>query len=364
LVVDAFGALAEFVTVYPSVAVDLNDILAKVDATTVDPGTIAKATVAIKSFNQLVGYVANVGKNTNLVAERSARSHVGTSAANYAFVISEAAGRVEGYDYDVLVVTIAGAPPEGISPPSVTIAGYTTKTFATTPATFSFYFLDGDDKPLRNAIGQTIGDRTVVLPEMQVLQRQDAWSSVVLKRNEFLGGKAIADAFVYTTPEVKFAAPYHPVVGSSQPVQIAELGSPDGNPVKRSLNAQLTAVFAALLKDYIADTITVQMECSYGYSINPALSLVSLPDLMQPPTTVAVTADPSQPQRPDLAGMIENLSGAVELWFKSNEPQPTNGQVDFVLTIMSSMTNHPMPLVRLDNLQLPIIYVDPPLSTR
>ncbi|MGN6366691.1 MAG: DUF167 domain-containing protein, partial [Phycisphaerae bacterium] len=167
--------------------------------------------------------------------------------------------------------------------PSVTIAGYKTKTFATTPVSFSFYFLDADEKPLSNTIGQTIGDRTVLLPEMQVLQRQDAWSSVLLKRNEFLGGKAIADAFVYTTPDVKFAAPYHPVVGSSQPVQIAELGSPDGKPVKRSLKDQLTAIFAALLKNYVADTITVQMDCNYGYSINSALSLVSLPVLMQPP---------------------------------------------------------------------------------
>ena len=146
---------------------------------------------------------------------------MGTSAANYSCIVSEAAGRVEGFDYDVLVVTIVGAPPEGISPPSVTTRGYTTKTYPATtpisPATFSFYFLDGDDKPLSNAIGQAIGDRTVLLPEMQVLQRQDAWSSVVLKRNEILGGKAIADAFVYTTPEVQFAAPCHPVVGSANP---------------------------------------------------------------------------------------------------------------------------------------------------
>ena len=148
-------------------------------------------------------------------------------------------------------------------------------------------------------------------------------------------------------------------------MQIAELGSSNGDPVKRSLNAQLTAIFTALLKDYIADTITVQMECNYGYSINPALSLVSLPVLMQPPTTVAITIeDHLQPLQPNLAQMIDNLSGAIELWFNANQPHATNGQLDFVLTIMSSMTIYPMPLVRLDNLQLPIIYVDPPLSTR
>ncbi|WP_157043214.1 hypothetical protein [Rhodopseudomonas palustris] len=364
MAVDAFGALAEFVTVYPSVAIDLNGILAKVDATTVDPATIAKATVAIKSFNQLVDHVATFGDSMNLVARGASRSHQGSSAAKYDFIVSEAPGRVEGYDYDVLVVTIDGAPPEGISPPTVTIAGYKTKTFATTAAAFSFYFVDSDEKPLSNALGQAIGDRTVLLAEMQVLQRQDAWSCVLLKRNEFLGGRAIADAFVYTTPEVKFAAPYHPVVGSSQPVQVAELGSLDGNPVTRSLQDQLTAVFAALLKNYVADTITVQMECSYSYAINPALSLVSLPVVMQPPTTVAVAAGPPQPQQPDLAGMIATLSGAIELWFDANEPHAENGQLDFVLTIMSSMTVHPMPLVRLDNLQLPIIYVDPPLKTR
>jgi hypothetical protein len=53
---------------------------------------------------------------------------------------------------------------------------------------------------LSQAEGQQIADRTLRLPEFDVLQRQDAWAKVWLTRNERIGeGSPIAAPFVYTT---------------------------------------------------------------------------------------------------------------------------------------------------------------------
>lgn len=354
---DAFPALAEFVTVFPDVRKDLVDKLARVDAKTADAALIADATAAIQSFNAMVDGVVTQARGGGLRVSAPNSRVVGTAVEPYSFTVEESAETVDAVE--ALVVTILGAPPAGIGSPSVTIDSYTTKPLKAAPGTYSFYFVGDDGKPLEAAKGQAIGPRTVVLPEMQVLQRQDAWSSVHLTRNEELGGKAIAAPFIYQTPEVRFAAPLRPVLRSSQPVDVATLGSPDGTPQRRPLTDHLTALFAALFKSFAGGEVTIQTQVSYAYAVNPALSPLSLPVLMLPPLSVSVDGG----TEPTLASLTADLSGAITQWFDAHQPVAAAGTLTFELTIMSNLTKTPMPLVDLDDVFLAIAYVEPPLKT-
>lgn len=355
---DAFPALAEFITVFPAVRTDLVSRLARVDATTTDPVLIADAATAIKSFNEMVGNVVVQAEGGGLRAAALGPRIVGIAAEPYNFIVEESSSTIDGVE--ALVVTILGAPPDGIGTPSVAIASFTTTPLSSEPGVYSFSFTGSDGKPLEAAKGQAIGPRTILLPDMQVLQRQDAWSTVYLKRNEVLGGKAIAAPFVYQTPEVRFAAPFHPVLRSSQPVDVATLGSPDGTPRRRSLTDHLTALFSALFRNYVGGDVTIQVQAAYEYAVNPDLSPVSLPVLMQPPLSVSVEGG----GEPSLTTLIADLSGAITLWFDSHRPVATQGTLAFELTIMSNLTKNPMPLVDLDDVSLAIQYVVPPLNTR
>lgn len=83
---------------------------------------------------------------------------------------------------------------------------------------------------LTAADGQAIAQRTVVLGAMSVLQRQDAWATIQVKRNQVLAGKPIADPFVYTTPKVRFAGPLFPTLDQDALIPLATIDPPTGIP--------------------------------------------------------------------------------------------------------------------------------------
>ena len=59
--------------------------------------------------------------------------------------------------------------------------------------------------------GKGIAARMVVLPDLDILERQDANAQVFLRRNEELvPGKPTAEPFVYQTPTVSLSAPLRP----------------------------------------------------------------------------------------------------------------------------------------------------------
>lgn len=354
---DTFAALAEFVTVLPAVQTDLTEKLAHIDAKTTDQPLINEAATAIKSFNEIVDHVVEQAQSRSLHATNDGNDITGTKAEPYSFIIEEMSKEIKGVN--ALVVEIQNAPPDGIGKPSIAIGSYTTNVLEEKDGYYSFYFTGADGKLLEAAKGQAIGPRTVILPGMQVLQRQDAWASVYLKRNETLGGKVIASPFIYQTPEVRFATPLRPVIRSSKQMNIAALGSSDGKSHPRSLTDQLSALFSVLFKSFPGGDVTIQMNISYRYALNSDLPPLNLPVLMLPPLSISVEGT----SQPSLASLISELSGAITEWFNVNQPVATSGALTIELTIMSNLTQNPMPLVDLDGLILPISYVDPPLKT-
>jgi hypothetical protein len=364
---DSFPALAQFVTVYPQVRADLEGILARIDATTADEVTLRNAAIALEAMIDLLGRVTAVARGQDgLFVGPSAVGPSGQAALSYAFEIIESAVQLPdpaspGATVSALLVTIAGAPPAGIGTPGVLVDPDRYDPVRHGSVNFSYYYVDRDTgEYLSQADGQKIAARTVTLPGLDILQRQDAWASVRVTRNRQIleDRPPIADPFVYTTPRVRFADPLLPTVDSSTPVDIARVGP--GGP-SRPLRTHLGALFDALLAGLptTVDRMTIQLEAVYSYRINPALDPVELPIFLQPPLEAILSG--SHPGI-TLSQMLTNWADALTWWFGSPPPSSQDGLFHFDLLIMTNLTAAPKPLLRLRELRLSLSDIVPPLA--
>jgi LysM repeat protein len=365
---DAFNQLAQFITVFPDVNRDLDSILATIDATTSDQETIDNAAVALQSFIKMVSDVTDAAQGAGLVMAERPKPFTSTDVEPFNFYIQECSVDV-GSPQAALLVTLVGKPPEGIGQPVILVDqdNYDYELYTgndcedkdcnqTDRFCFVYKKKGTDDEYLSAADGQATPDRRVVLPEMDILQRQDAWSTVSIKRN-LVPDKPLAKHFVYTTPNMQFANPHQPTIDTSHEIDIATLGSPHDQPVKRALDQHLTALFDALLKDNTQESLTFQVECSYDYPVNPDLAPVSLPVLMQAPLSVDVTKTEDRSNK-TLAEMISDWTQSIQRWFDKHKPKQESGVLWFDLITMSNLTQQPMPLLRLRKLKLEMSYID------
>ena len=354
---DVFPAMAEFVTVYPSVYRDLDKFLARVTATTTDEDTLKNAAVAVESFIKLVDQLLTEARLGLAVAAEPILPS-GDGMLRYAFSIQQGAVLMDGVD--ALLVTVVGNPPPGIGDPQVLIEPelYEMKPYAGgNPGEYRYWYQNRlTQQPLTAKVGQYLAERRIVLPRMDILARQDAWASARIERNQGLvQGKVTAEPFVYRTPIATYANPMLPLIEASQALDIALAGSSDDQPVTRSLNEHLTALFDQLFKYNTQSQVTIQVSVNYGYRINPVLKPIVLPIIMQPPLTVDLQSD-------GLSKMIASWSHSIRLWFGAYQPDDTDGMLHFDLTLISNHTAAPMPLLRIRELYLALTYIVPPLT--
>lgn len=369
---DAFGPLAEFITVYPDVAQALTSTLAKIDATTTDKQVFDSAAVALQSFKELVDriIVAADGTYGQLLAETSAL-RVSNAVQPYTFDVQE--GNVTIAGVDALLISISPSAPAGIGALTVKLDGYTTKAYspkkptgkkpATAPAAdpgYAYYFVDAKGVPLSAALGQQQPQRTIELSDMNVLNRQDAETAVELRRNvELIKGMPSADAFVYRTGQIGFAGPLHPTITSSNSIDISTLGASPARPHNQVALAQhLANLLDALLDKNSQPTLSVQMNCSYDYPLGSGMSTISLPVMMQPLTLVQVLPGSATPPADTTrAQLVTDWATAMLTWFRNYLPSSQGASFQFNLTVFSNLTEQPLPLLRLTNLGLPVQYI-------
>jgi hypothetical protein len=372
---DAFGQLAQFLVASPALVTLLQQTVPTITAQTTDQKKIDDAAQVVGAYVKIASDVANAAKMSGgLPLHPFAALEHGTDPLPYRFHIVEASKTFQndqGQTITAYVITIVSdnGPPSGlgdnpyvlIDDPSIVSRQYITALSNPTTGVYAYYYQTSDG-PLTGDKAQAISARRVCLPGLQILARQDAKTTVHLTRNEDLvPGKATARPFVYQTPNVSFANPFHPTIASNTPVNIATLGTPEGNPVSRSLDAHLTALFAALFENRFAGDVTLQVEISYAYALASTLGSLSvpLPVALQPPLWVKVGDTGSASTA--LATMIADLSAATRHWFTSYAPSLLLGVLNFDVKIMSNLTKQPMPLLELTALTLPVQYIAPAL---
>ncbi len=367
LEMDIFDALAEFIMVYPSVDKDLKSLVTKIDAQVYNESNssseelFTNAGIAISSFTELIDNVTqSANKAGGLLINNTNRIYkAGNEDLSYDFQIREAGQSLKvGENIEqVQVITVYGKPPSGVSIPEIHIDNYTMHlwTQGTCDGIVCYYYTDSDGKPLLSDEAQSIQKRTVILPKLNILQRQDAMTSMYLTRNEgLIPGKTINSQFVYTTGELSFSNPLLPTITNMQTIKIANLPNNQGSPTVRSLYEQLQVLMQTLLKENTEPSLRFQMTCSYDYQINSGLNPINLPILMQSLILVELTSE--------LDPMLQSWADAINDWFKSNNPSRVSGILNFDLVIFSNLTQQPYPLLHLTNLVLNLNYIKPALG--
>lgn len=195
---------------------------------------------------------------------------------------------------------------------------------------------------------------------MEILERQDALTSVYLTRNAgIIDDHTIVDSFVYRTPDVSFESALHPTIFRNEPVNIALAGATDKNtPVKRSVACQLSVFYEMLFKNAGTREVTIQLGLYYAYSVNGQLNKVRLPVFLMPPTKAALPTDDEPPNAVDggetIADIVAKQAATWQLWYDENKPILDGGQIEMDMTIMSNLTAKPMPVLRMTDLYLSV----------
>ncbi len=184
----------------------------------------------------------------------------------------------------------------------------------------------------------------------------------IITRNEDIGGR-INEPFVFTTPDVSFGNPLHPTLRSAQRVNIATLGTQDGQPVQRLLEQHLSVLFNALFETDFSISSTLQVNVTYVYTLASTLTemSISLPLAVMPP--LEVSTNQHNDHTLSLKTMVGTLSEAITTWARMYRPSELGAYLAFEVTIMSNLTVNPMPLLELSNLVLPVQYIVPALKS-
>lgn len=363
---DAFPALAQFTTALPSLQAAIQDTVPGIDATTTDKTLLNAAARALGAYLKMVSDIAASAEHGDGLRVHAGRPRLtGTDAAPYPFHIEEKTRTFEdadGNQVSAWVVSIVSdnGPPVGLSErPYVLVDGFDRDQTILIPGLsddatgiYAYTYRDADG-PLTGSRAQTIPGRSVVLPGLQILARQDAMTTIHLSRNDNLvPGRKTAPDFVYKTPNVSFANPCHPKITRDRAIDVARLGSTNDKPVSRTLKAHLTTLFDALFANAYQGDVTLQLEVGYSYALSSAMAdlAVPLPVMLQTPVTVDVGGAGNS--ETTLAHLVDRTDKAILRWFERFAPSRTRGRLSLDLRIMSNMTDHPMPLLQLTNLRL------------
>jgi hypothetical protein len=155
---------------------------------------------------------------------------------------------------------------------------------------------------------------------------------------------------------VGFPNNYHPTLSNSTVIDMSLLGATGGQHNVLTLSGQLGNLVSALLAKNTQPVLFFQMNCGYEFSLNAGLDPVAQPVFMQPLTSVEVMSGGVGADL-TLEQMVANWTGAIKLWYANYFPSTASAGFTFDLTVFSNLTEQPLPLLRLTNLSLDLVYI-------
>ncbi len=257
---DAFIPLAQFVTAKSRLEELLKATVPEISAKTDDQKKINDAAKVLGAFLKMITDVATASESSGFFCNHSISRLSGDSNLKYEFHIEEGEYHIkEGCAWIVKIVSKNAKLPSGLlagQRPFIDIAGAgitrneipdnNTVVGTNWSKGIYAYWYSLDGKPLTGDKAQVIEDRTMAMPGMNILEHQDAKSTVFLKRNEELvKGQPSADEFIYQTPSVSFTNPLLPTIDQLEPFNIADLNK---GGVPKPLAVLLSGFFNELFK--------------------------------------------------------------------------------------------------------------------
>lgn len=236
--------------------------------------------------------------------------------------------------------------------PQVQLKGYIAELYSNKEAgtlVFRYYKMENGQKVyLSFQEGIRIKERSVCFKELSVLQVQNGWAGMYVKRNADLSGGPqllnTAPEFIYSTPVRRFSNPVTP----SRKVS-TELPLPALSPQAATLMDYLKFLMGELLATQSGAVNPVMLKILVNYTYCLQDIPVQLPVVLIPPTIF---------DEADVAGTgpaITTLNQVILDWFNRNNPVRDNGMLHFEVTFYSSIdADNTLPLLGLENISLKV----------
>ncbi len=227
-------------------------------------------------------------------------------------------------------------------------------------ATVTFTF-ERSDEGAPNFGDSSLPDRNLIVDNLDILETQNAWATVQLRRNQVLvPGQATNPAFVFRTPSVRFANRLTPFLTNDEPFDIADLRDSDV-PIPLPLADHLRNL-VALLQPRVPDPgpdglrYAARLSCRYAFSLVRGTGLNE--DLITTlPVLLGLRIDPRQRlgETDLLDAYPERLADELKIWLNTQQPVRENAFFLFTFDIFSGLDpseNTDLPLLRVRRLAL------------
>ena len=355
-----YKALAQFTSIYPAVARDLESYLRPITGKTKSTEqSVTDAENAIAALEKVVRDVAKTyenwtkGENTMLDEAKT-----GLSKVEYTFeiVLSKAdEGRaqieIRPKSFEIggsletnylspakVVIDNENYKPVQISSPSKTKA-----------VTWQYQRRNDADQNLPEWLKyETVRDnpdRLVDFSGLDLFALQNGWASVQVLRNRHLSPDLrvkTTPAFEFSTAPTMFANPLVPLIDIPEHVLKGK--------GKQTITDWLESFFTDLLSPLHGDVLgplLVRIETSYRYNLMGQADVV--PDTILPVMLLTPVSTEGSTNPP----FIEAVGNAAQTWFENTNPiADASARFSFDVTVFSAATQTGLPLLRVRNLSL------------
>ncbi len=351
---DLLTALLQFSSAYRGIQDDLNRYL-------LDQSDPAKAFTAMQSMAWLTGRVATAWgyweEDQELYKDQAASEN---TPSRYQF--TEGQTEIEGQDALRITVTPQGT--GGFALPEITIEGFITETLEDRPElrSFAYYTLQNETRHyLSPDEGRNITQRNILYKHFNIIEQENVWSGLSVARNKILvPGIATSEAFIYTTPVIRFVSVLTPLLDSDTPINLAQYTAGSG---RRPLQVYLSNFLKALFAE-IADQHTVRqikLGAVYRYNIQAGIDGLStdIPISISTPYNFRIPEDWDSLSCPEaLAGIspqspfVCQWAAVITQWFRSNNPITTDARIKLDVSLYSGLSDTHLPVLRLNDLYI------------
>lgn len=336
---DLVSALAQFITVYPSVSQAMGIQLARLSGKNPNQENIEKASYAVLAFADLLEEVSSAYQawakpflsDAAFVApppltldftqalspvtdgdQEIAQSDLfnikltnneGSASATYDMGTQTISATINGTTITIPAPVVQIQPetyqaePVALSPGNPVTIAYQYKKIEPKEESSYLSYEAAREEPARK----------IALEHLDLFAHQSLWSSLVVKRNlivfpdDEIGKVHTNEAFLFSTPEVRFSDSISPEVVYT----LFDLGRL--TPKVQTLDGYLTTFFNLLGASSNNSTVQVTMEGNYGYSVSEIAKLArtQLPITLMLPQVTGIEETPS---------FVAPLSQAVDAW--------------------------------------------------
>jgi len=237
--------------------------------------------------------------------------------------------------------------------PLLKIANYTCERIETVdPRTLVYFYKDDRGYYLR-ASEATGTDRTFVLPDMDILERQNAQTEIgCIDESENVDGHSSDRPNTDITPKVSFPSPTYPFLSIDDPINLTTWFSSDEHTSGTDrLKSQLIRFFETLFANAHANDVIFGLTVSYQQPVSMSsgdpirIEPLLLPILLIPKIQIALPFTGSAHQ---FDSLMASLMEGVENWSLNAGLAPTDVKtLVFNLIVYSSLADQPLPLMNL-----------------